>query len=106
MYIAQRLREQNIAEWIIYMWQVEDLLRGFALDLDRVDAEYVARFGLDEAHREEMLIWYSDLIEMMRDEDVVEDGHMQVTLAPLSLLTDLHQRLLASDKHPFYQAVY
>ena len=25
MYIAQELRKKNIAEYILYMWQVEDL---------------------------------------------------------------------------------
>ena len=27
MYIAQRKRKENIAEYILYLWQLEDLLR-------------------------------------------------------------------------------
>ncbi|MBR2242341.1 MAG: DUF4924 family protein, partial [Prevotella sp.] len=27
MYIAKELRKKNIAEYLLYMWQVEDLLR-------------------------------------------------------------------------------
>ncbi|RKW59613.1 MAG: DUF4924 family protein, partial [Prevotella sp.] len=27
MYIAKQLREKSIAEYILYMWQIEDLIR-------------------------------------------------------------------------------
>ncbi len=32
--IADRLKEKNIAEYLIYMWQVEDLLRANNCDID------------------------------------------------------------------------
>ena len=36
MKIAQLLKEKNIAEYLIYMWQVEDLLRANGCDIDRI----------------------------------------------------------------------
>ncbi|MBP6255797.1 MAG: DUF4924 family protein, partial [Bacteroides sp.] len=36
MKIAQQLKEKNIAEYLIYMWQVEDLLRANGCDIDRI----------------------------------------------------------------------
>lgn len=36
MIIAKKLKEQNIAEYLIYMWQVEDLIRANGCDIDRL----------------------------------------------------------------------
>ena len=30
--IAQQLKERNIAEYLIYMWQIEDLIRANGCD--------------------------------------------------------------------------
>ncbi len=106
MYIAQRLKGENVAEYLLYMWQVEDLIRANALDVDKIDSVYIARFGLTEEKRAEMRQWYSDLIEMMRSEGVAEKGHLQINRNIIILLTDLHSELLKSPKHPFYSAAY
>ena len=34
MYIAKKLREQNICEYLIYMWQIEDIIRAYKFDID------------------------------------------------------------------------
>ena len=44
MIIAQQKRKENIAEYLLYMWQVEDLLRACDLDDDRIDQLLVNRF--------------------------------------------------------------
>jgi hypothetical protein len=43
---------------------------------------------------------------MMRSEDVVEKGHLQINKNIVILLNDLHAQLLKSPKHPFYSAAY
>ena len=45
MLIAQQKRHENIAEYLLYMWQVEDLLRACELDDERIDQLLVARFA-------------------------------------------------------------
>ena len=37
MKIAQALKEKNIAEYLLYMWQVEDLIRANGCDIDRLN---------------------------------------------------------------------
>ncbi len=106
MYIAQKLKTENVAEYLLYMWQVEDLIRANSLDVDKIDNVYIARFGLKEDNRAEMRQWYADLIEMMRSEGVEEKGHLQINRNIIILLTDLHSELLKSPKHPFYSAAY
>ena len=44
MYIAQQLKEKNIAEYLLYMWQVEDILRAVHLDPVELQLYYLAQF--------------------------------------------------------------
>ena len=106
MKIARQLKDSNICEYLLYMWQVEDTIRAFGLDIDRIRAEYVAAFQLSEADEREEVQWMDDLIRMMREEGCTEKGHLQINKGTVSLLTDLHQQLLRSPKHPFYSAAY
>ena len=106
MKIARQLRDTNIAEYLLYMWQLEDTLRAYGCDADRLRDEYVSRFDLTADERREEVQWLSDLCRMMREEDIVAHGHLQMNRGTLSLLTDLHLQLLQSPKHPFYSAAY
>lgn len=106
MFVAEQLRKKNIAEYLLYMWQVEDVVRAFGLDAEKMAKEYVPQFGLDAEKSEGLKGWYEHLIEMMREEGVTEKGHLQVNKNIIILLTDLHAQLLKSSKHPFYSAAY
>ncbi|NDV58137.1 DUF4924 family protein [Bacteroides sp. 519] len=107
MYIAQQLKEKNIAEYLIYMWQVEDIIRANNLDINQIRDNIVAQYTqIQEAERVGLLNWYQDLINMMRDENVISKGHLQINKNVIINLTDLHQRLLASPKFPFYHSAY
>ena len=53
-----------------------------------------------------MCEWYGNLITMMREENVLEKGHLQINKNIIINLTDLHNALLASPKFPFYNAAY
>lgn len=106
MYIAKRLKEENIAEYLLYMWQTEDLLRANGLDLDTLRQSYLVQFQATGKAQEELENWYADLINMMRSEGVQERGHLQINKNVISWLTDLHSSLLHSTKFPFYTATY
>ena len=54
MYIAQELRKKNIAEYLLYMWQVEDLLRAYGCSLSRIRREYIERFDYTDEQKEDM----------------------------------------------------
>ena len=47
MYIAEQLKKQSISEYLLYLWQVEDTIRAYNLDADRMEREYVPLFKLD-----------------------------------------------------------
>ncbi|MBQ9285310.1 MAG: DUF4924 family protein [Bacteroidaceae bacterium] len=106
MKIAKQLRDSNIAEYLLYMWQLEDTLRAYGCDADRLAADYVPRFDLTPDERRREAQWLADLCTMMREEGVAERGHLQMNRGTLAMLTDLHLQLLDSPKHPFYSAAY
>lgn len=106
MYIAQQLKEKNIAEYLLYMWQVEDLIRANGFDTDKIKRTIIDSYRIGEEERRNMTEWYENLIGMMRDEQVTEKGHLQINTNVLINLTDLHNRLLRSATFPFYSAAY
>lgn len=106
MYVSEELRKNNIAEYLLYMWQVEDIIRANSLDIDRLSAGYLSGFDLSDEKRETLRGWYEQLIQMMREEGVQESGHLQINKNIIIYLSDLHASLLKTDKYPFYTAQY
>lgn len=106
MFIAKKLRKENIIEYVLYMWQVEDLLRACDCSLSRLSRDYLARFQCSDDEREELTDWYADLISMMNREGRRETGHLQINALVVGDLAELHARLLASADFPFYTAQY
>lgn len=106
MKIAQQLKEKNIAEYLIYMWQIEDLIRANDCDVDRIEENIVSRYQVSDEERRELTEWYANLASMMREEGVREKGHLQINRNVIINLTELHAALLASPKFPFYSSAY
>lgn len=106
MYIARQLKEKNIAEYLLYMWQIEDIIRANNLDIDKIKESIIEKYDIDENSKKELEKWYSELIDMMRTENVQSSGHLQINKNVIINLTDLHNELLSSTKEPFYNAAY
>ena len=104
MKIAQQLKAKNIAEYLIYMWQVEDLIRANECDIDKIRENIISRYPEEEHPALEE--WYGNLVDMMRTEGVKEKGHLQINRNVIVNLTELHVELLASPKYPYYSAAY
>ena len=102
MFIAQELRKTNIAEYLLYMWQVEDTIRAFDFSLGRIRREYIDRFEYTEEQKEEEADWFGNLIRMMNQEGCREQGHLQINKVVMQQLQELNAQLLASSKFPFY----
>ena len=77
------LKKNNIAEYILYLWQIEDYLRAFPEQA--------------EANQE-----LQDLNNMMHQENIMERGHLQLAQNALVELEDLHNDLL--DQEATYRA--
>ena len=103
MFVAQELRKSNIAEYLLYMWQIEDTIRAFDCSLSRIKREYVERFDYTDEQKEEEL---GNLIRMMNQEGCREKGHLQINKVTMQTLIELNDQLLQSTKFPFYNSEY
>ena len=107
MITASAKKRENIAEYVLYMWQIEDLIRAYGLDLDKIQENIIDRYAdLSPQQRREMRDWYESLIDMMRREGVEKEGHLQINRNTVADLEDLHRRLLKDPKFPKYAAEY
>lgn len=106
MIIAQQKRKENIAEYLLYMWQIEDILRAYKLNIDIIEENLISQYDIDEEKRHEIKDWYESLIKMMELENVKQSGHLQINKNVIIRLADLHQELLKSPKFPEYAAEF
>lgn len=106
MIIAQQKRKENIIEYLIYMWQVEDLIRACHLNMDEIESRIISQYDRPEEVKQEIRQWYQELIDMMRIEGVKEKGHIQINKNVMTELADLHLRLLKSPQETVYGSLY
>ena len=106
MFVSQQLRKQSIAEYLLYMWQVEDIIRAYGCNLAKLRREYISRFDYSQEDMEELTDWYANLIRMLTQEGCREQGHLQINKIVVDDLNELHARLIDSPKFPFYRAEY
>lgn len=106
MIVASQKRKENIAEYLLYMWQIEDIIRANGLDISKIEANVIDKSNLNPEQRKQMVEWYESLIDMMRREDVVTKGHLQLNKNVIIQLVDLHNALLKDPRFPQYTAEF
>lgn len=106
MFVAQEIRKKSIAEYILYMWQMEDLIRAYGCSLATIRREYIDKFQYTDEQKDEETDWFGNLIRMMNEEGCREKGHLQINKILVQDMVDLHNQLLQSTKFPFYNAEY
>ena len=107
MFIASQKKRENIAEYLLYMWQIEDLIRANLLDIEKIQENIIDKYtSLNDRQKKDLKEWYESLIDMMKREGVAEKGHIQLNKNVLIQLNDLHRRLLADKKFADYEAEF
>ena len=99
-------KQDNIAEYLLFMWQIEDLLRAYELDIDLIQQSIINPVYQTEEERDSARDWYEGLIMMMKSENAVEKGHLQINKNIITDLTDLHLRLLKDPLESEYNGTY
>ncbi len=106
MFVAKELRKKSISEYLLYMWQVEDIIRAFGCSLPVIEKNYISKFDYSDEQKAEEADWFGNLIRMMNSEGKREQGHLDINRIIMDDLVDLHNRLLKSNRYPFYNAEY
>ena len=107
MFIAKQLRKKSIAEYLLYMWQIEDIIRAMGCSLPLIRKAYISKFtDYTDEQKEDEIDWFGNLVRMMNEEGKRDQGHLNINDIIVRDLVDLHQRLLQSNKFPIYNAEY
>lgn len=107
MFIAKELRKKSIAEYLLYMWQIEDIIRAMGCSLPLIRKAYISKFtDYTDEQKEDEIDWFGNLVRMMNEEGKRDQDHLNINDIIVRDLVDLHQRLLQSNKFPIYNAEY
>lgn len=103
MIIAKEKKSKNIVEYILYMWQIEDLIRSFKFNYEEIHKNIIEQFSVEKTIFEEIEIWYQGLIEQMKTEGKHKQGHLQFVTNTMNDLNDLHLYLLQKQNPEYLQ---
>lgn len=96
MVIAEQKKQNNIVEYIIHIYQSEDLIRAFDCDLEKVN-EYVLKHIPNEVDKSEMKQWYANLLSQMKEDKVLTSGHIKSIQNEVENIEQLKEQLLQDD---------
>ena len=84
MLIAEQKRKENIAEFILYIWQLEDILRAYNFDIETINEHIIKRFNQPESVQLQKRQWYVNMIEALYGEKYTKDNIDQIGIIPYS----------------------
>lgn len=106
MIVAQEKRKENITEYLLYMFQIEDLIRAFNFDIEMIDKNLISRYDQSYEIKRDIREWYVTLIQMMKENDLASSGHIPVIKTQIQELNELHLRTLENTDDNSYAEIY
>jgi len=106
MIAAQQKRKENIVEYILYIYQIEDLIRAFQFNISNIEMQLVSQYQVDEKTGVEILDWYKNLVIMMEKEGIREKGHLQFLKNQINELNEFHLKLMETEIDKEYVGVF
>lgn len=103
--LAKR-RQENIAGYVIALWQVEDMLRAAGLDMAKVDELLLGGMEGDAQARAALRGWYAGLVARMQQQGLQRSGHLEEGREVVRELEQLHAALLESLADEAYAALH
>jgi hypothetical protein len=104
MHIADRKKQENISEYLIFMYQTEDLIRVYQFDIEHIERYVIKHFPVSETEKKELKGWYQEILRQMQEEGIQERGHLSFLQKIVDKLTALHHGLIDTDQT--YEAIY
>ena len=104
MFIAKQKRKENIAEYILYLWQIEDLLRALEFDDGKIRSALIDPLTIEEKKKQDTFFWYAGIANILKEEKKETVGHTRHSLHLINELNYVHLYLLKKDKK--YSNIY
>ncbi|HSI77036.1 MAG TPA: DUF4924 family protein [Lunatimonas sp.] len=99
--LALQKKKENIAEFIIYMYQMEDLIRAYQFNMDDIHQYVIAHYPISSEEKAEVLNWFKELAEKMKSEKIQNKGHLSEVQEKVEVLATYHWNFLKSDRDYF-----
>lgn len=106
MFIAEQKKRENIAEYLLYMWQLEDIMRAYEFDIDKIQKALIEPTSHSDESKIQARQWYLGLIEQMKSEGLEKGGHLFTNSELLKELGLLHSQLLKNPNELKYVEIY
>jgi len=106
MLIPSQETKENIAEYVLYMWQVEDIIRACKMDIELIDQNILGQLDFDKNLRSKTKEWYNGLIQEMNTQGLIKQGHLLETREVLNEIFYLHTFLLNVGKDENYKKIF
>jgi hypothetical protein len=103
---AEKRKQENIAEYIIYMYQIEDLIRACNFDVELIMESVVRPQLPDDSFAGQYRKWYEQLVRDMKNQRIEKVGHLMDLREILLEISYLHNTLLNVTQDEKYRGVY
>ncbi|WP_291782856.1 DUF4924 family protein [Cecembia sp.] len=99
--VADKKKGQNIGEYIIYMYQMENLLRAYQFEMEEVKRYVISHYPISEEEKAETTAWFAEIAKALKNEGKEEKGRLNSTQVYVTELAKIHWELLKTDKNYF-----
>jgi hypothetical protein len=106
MLVAEEKHKNSIAEYVLYMWQIENLIRTSQFNIETIEKTIIDKMGLDGNQRGMEVEWFTGLISKMKKQQVQSKGHLLELRDLMIELSYLHNSLLKNVKDSNYGLIY
>jgi len=103
--IAQIKKKENISEYLLFLWQMEDLLRGIDFDPERLEEEVLTAIS-DEEERRRTEEWLNSISDTMKKEGLRVSGHYHETYEVLNEMAMLQNTLISVIRSAPFKKAY
>jgi hypothetical protein len=95
--IAARKKSQNIGEYLVYMYQMEDLIRSYQGNMAEIEQYVISHYPVAEEEKESIKTWFAGLATSMKQQELMQKGHLRELQELVQQLLELHYQLLKTD---------
>jgi len=107
MLLADKKKQSNISEYIIYMYQTEMLIRNFEFDIEKIKVHVFGNIAEEKMSPEDKaknLAWYDSVLKDMQNEGLEQEGHLSYVQNEIEKLSALSIDLLGKNQD--YQTIF
>ena len=104
---AEKKRQENVIEYLLYMFHQEDVIRGCQMNLECLEKRFLApQEELSDEAKKKQLAWYKHVVELMEREGIELQGHLSEVLELIGELSYVHTILMDKLSDKRYQQLW